>query len=94
MERVGKFHKEKDTVFNKLYEMSSFDRIRLIDKYTKMAEPVFSSFKEETIIEIVAKLLSLKFSQRSLIDTFIAGDPVVDKPGYRFEDFLNHEFVR
>lgn len=93
MEKVGRFHKEKDTVFNRLYEMSSFERIRLMDKYSKITEPVFSSFAEEDVLEIVAKLLNLKFSRSSLIDTFLEEDPVVDSPGYRLNEFLTKELT-
>jgi hypothetical protein len=93
LERVVRFHAEKDHVFNRLYEMSSFERIRLVDRYTKRAEGVFHRFPEDQLYDIIAKLLKIKFSKKALIDFFLSGDPVVDSPDCRLEDFLISELV-
>jgi hypothetical protein len=92
--KIGKLHKEKDAVLNTLFEMDSFERIRLIDKYSKMAEVVFGSYSEEAVIKIMEKLLNLKFNRSSLIDTFLEGDPIVDRLGFRLEEFLTQELTK
>jgi len=94
MERVSKFQARHDQVFNRLYEMSSCDRIRLIDSYAKKAEQVFHEFPEEQVIEIVTQILRIKFSKQALIDSFLAGDPVVDSPGCRLDEYLLSELAK
>jgi hypothetical protein len=93
VEKIIKFDEQKIKIYKELNEISSFDRIRLIDRYSKITEPVFSKLTEENVLEIVSKLLKLKYTRWSLIDTFISGDPVVDIQGYRLEDFLYRELA-
>lgn len=93
IEKIKLLNKDKNAVFNKLYQMDNFDRVRLIDKYSKIAEPVYISYSDEKVTVIVTKLLKMKFSRLSLLNTFVNEDPVVDHPGYRLDEFLTKELT-
>lgn len=93
MEKVGKFHTQKEFVLNILLDMSRFERIRLIDRYTKIAEEVFHRYTEDQIIDIIAKIVKIKFSKQILIDFFVSGESVVDHPDCRLEEFLIRELA-
>lgn len=92
METMYKLKKDENMILNKLVGLSDVERIRLIDRYSKLAEPIFSKYREETVLEIIAKLLDLKFNKYSLIDAFLEKDPVVDGSEYRLYDFICREF--
>ena len=81
----------KELVAEKLRQLSSTDRILLLNKFTKVAEPGHSDLDDVQIVKIVQKTLFLKFSREALIESFLADDAVVDSPGYRLNDFLVRE---
>ena len=68
--------------------MDCLDRMELLNKYTAYAENVYCNFAEERIGRIISKILQFKFDKKAMIDGLKAGEPVVDRPGYRLVDFL------
>jgi hypothetical protein len=62
--------------------------MELLNKYTAYAEHVYCCLPEDRIGGIINKILQFKFDKAALIDGLTAGEPVVDRPGYRLVDFL------
>ena len=83
----------KEMIAEKLKELSSTDRILLLNKFTKLAKPDHSGLEEIQAIEIIQNTLLFKFNKEALIKSFLADDTAVDSPGYRLNDFLVRELT-
>ena len=68
--------------------MDCLDRMELMNKYTAYAENVYCNLPEDRIGGIISKILQFKFDKQALIESLKAGEPVVDRTGYRLADFL------
>lgn len=80
-------------ILTKLEHMSIVDRMLLLKKYMRYTEEKYDLYDESELIDIIIKIHHLKFSKRALLDSILNADPIVDIPGYRFEDFLIRELA-
>ena len=84
---------KKATVVEKLNIMGDEERMILLNKYTRQTEDIYCTFSAEDNIDVIEKILLFKFSKDALVDSFMNGDPVVDYPGCRLNEFLNNEMT-
>ena len=78
----------KKVLIRKINQLDCLDRMELLNKYTAFAEHVYCGLPEDRIGGIISKILQFKFDKAAMIDGLIAGEPVVDRAGYRLADFL------
>ena len=81
----------KTKVMRKLDEMRDDDRMVLLNKYERKKEDCYCTFSSDQNIAVISKICLFKFSKNALVDSYMNGDPVVDRPGCRLDDFINHE---
>ena len=84
----------KSKVLERLKSLSNTDRMLLLNKYSLQTEKIYCTLGTERKIDIITKIFMLKFNKNALIDAYVKGDPVVDEPGSRLNDFLNNEFQK
>ena len=84
---------EKATVVEKLNALDDKERMILLNKYTRQTEDIYCTFSEKDNMDIINKILLLKHSKNALIESYAKGDPVVDHPGCRLNEFLNSEMA-
>ena len=87
------YNVEKETVVEKLNIMGDEERMILLNKYTRQTEDIYCTFSAEDNIDVIEKILLFKFSKDALVDAFINGDPIVDYPGCRLNEFLDNEMT-
>jgi hypothetical protein len=85
---------EKSKVLERLKSLSNTDRMLLLNKYSHQTENIYCTFGTERNIDIITKIFMLKFNKDALIDAYVKGDPVIDEPGSRLNDFLDNEFQK
>ena len=84
----------KSRVLERLKSLNSTDRMLLINKFSRQTENIYCKFTAEQNIDIIVKIILLKFSNNALVDAYMNGDPIVDEPGSRLNDFLDNEFLQ
>jgi hypothetical protein len=84
----------KSKVLERLKSLSNTDRMLLLNTYSLQTEKIYCTLGTERKIDIITKIFMLKFNKDALIDAYVKGDPVVDEPGSRLNDFLNNEFQK
>ena len=84
----------KSKVLKRLKSLDDTDRMLLMNKYTRQTENVYCTLGIERNIEIITKIFMFKFNNHALIDAYVKGDPIVDEPGSRLNDFLDSELLR
>jgi len=84
----------RSTVLEKLKSLDDTDRMLLLNKYTRQTENAYCKFNAAQNIDIIIKIFMLKFNKDALIDAYMKGDPIVDEPGSRLNDFLDNEFLK
>ena len=84
----------KSIVLKRLKSLDDTDRMLLLNKYTRQTENIYCTLGVERNIEIITKIFMFKFNKHALIDAYVKGDPIVDEPGSRLNDFLNNEFQK
>ena len=84
----------KSIVLKKLKSLGDTDRMLLLNKYTRQTENIYCTLGVERNIEIITKIFMFKFNKNALIDAYVKGDPIVDEPGSRLNDFLDSELLR
>jgi len=84
----------RSKVLEKLKSLDDTDRMLLLYKYSQQTENTYCKFSAAQNIDIITKIFMLKFNKDALIDAYVKGDPVVDEPGSRLNDFLNNEFQK
>ena len=84
----------RSTVLEKLKSLDDTDRMLLLNKYTRQTENAYCKFNAAQNIDIIIKIFMLKFNKDALIDAYMKGDPIVDQPGSRLDDFLHNEFLK
>jgi MinD superfamily P-loop ATPase len=70
------------------------ERMLLINKYTQQTENIYYTFCAKERIDIITKIFSFKFNKDALVDSYVNGDPVVDHPGCRLDEFLRDEILK
>jgi len=83
----------KEEIIAKLKVLSDTKRMMLLNKYARQSENIYCTFSAEKNIDIINKIFILKFDNDALVDASKNGDPVVDHPGFRLNEFLNNEFA-
>lgn len=78
----------KKVLVRKIDAMDCLRRMELLNKYCAHTEDEYCQYPEESINAIIKKILLFKFDKKALISGVLAGEPVVDQPGYRLVDFL------
>ena len=83
----------KSMVLKKLQALNEVERIELLNKYSKQASEVFHNLSPQDYMEITIDIFLLQSSENALVETYMNGDPIVDCPGCRLEEFLNREMT-
>ena len=73
--------------------MNDTERMILLNKYSRQTENVYCTFSAKKNIDIINKILFFKHDKDALIESYAKGDPVVDHPGCRLNEFLNSEMA-
>ena len=84
----------KSNVLERLKSLSNTDRMLLLNKYSNQNENIDCTFKAEQNIDILIKIFMLMFNKDALIDAYVKGDPIVDEPGSRLDDYQDKEFQK
>jgi hypothetical protein len=64
----------------------------LLNKYSRQTENTYCKLRAEQNIDFIIKVFMLKFNKDAVFDAYVKGDPIVDEPGSRLNDFLDNEF--
>ena len=83
----------KTMVLKKLKALNEVERIELLNKYSKQASEVFHNLSPQDYMDVTIDIFLLQSSKNALVETYMNGDPIVDCPGCRLEDFLNREMT-
>jgi hypothetical protein len=83
----------KAAVIEMLKALDDTERLKLLNKYTRLTENVYCTFGAEKNIDIITKIFILKFDNDALIDAYENGDPVVDQTDCRLYEFLENEMA-
>ena len=83
----------KEIVIEKLKALTDSERMRILNKFVGQTQNVYCTFSAEKNMEIITKILLLKYDNDALVDAYMKEDPVVDHPGSRFYEFLNNEIT-
>jgi hypothetical protein len=84
---------KKASVVEKLSALNDTERIMLINKYSRLTENIYCTFRTKENIDIIIKIFLFKFENDALVEAYINGDPVVDHPGCILNEFLNNELT-
>lgn len=84
----------KSIVLKRLKSLDDTDRMLLLNKYSRQTENIYCMFRADQKIDIITKIFTLKFNNDALVDAYVKGDPIVNEPGSRLNDFLDNEFLK
>jgi hypothetical protein len=76
-----------------LNALDDTERMLLVNKYSQQTENVYYTLHAKEKIDIITKIFSFKFNKDALVDSYVNGDPVVDHPGCRLDEFLDNEII-
>jgi hypothetical protein len=93
MECNKKCDAQKASVVEKLSALNDTERMMLLNKYSRLTENVYCTFRAEENIDVITKIFLFKFDNDALIEAYVNGDPVIDYPGCRLNEFLNDEIA-
>jgi hypothetical protein len=65
----------------------------LLDKYSQQIKDFRHSLSSQDYIDISIDIFLMKTNKEALVDSYVNGDPIVDHPGCRFNEFLDKELV-
>ena len=68
--------------------------MHLLNEYSRHTENTYCEFSAAENIDIITKIFMLMFNRDALVDEYVNGDPIVDQPGSRLDDFLHNEFLK
>ena len=84
----------QETVIVRLKALGDTERIMLLNKYSRLTENVYCTFRAKENIDIITKIFLFKFDNDSLVEAYVNGDPVVDHTGCNLNEFLNNEMAK
>ena len=84
---------KKASVVEKLSALNDTERMMLLNKYSRLTEDVYCTFNSNKNIDVITKIFLFKFDNDALVEAYVNGDPVVDVPGCRFNEFLDNEIA-
>jgi hypothetical protein len=93
LECTGISDDTKARMIERLNALDDKERMILLNKYTRQTEDIYCTFSAKDNMDIINKILLLKHSKNALIESYAKGDPVVDHPGCRLNEFLNSEMA-
>jgi len=85
---------KKEVVIEKLKVLSSTNRMKLLNQYTRQTENVYCTFSAQKNMEIIIKVFILKFDNNALVEAYQNGDLIVDRPGCTLKEFLDNEMMK
>jgi MinD-like ATPase involved in chromosome partitioning or flagellar assembly len=85
---------KKASVVEKLNALNDTERIMIINKYSRLTENIYCTFRAKENINIIIKIFLFKFDIDALVEAYVNGDPVVDHPGCTLNEFLNNEMAK
>jgi hypothetical protein len=85
---------KKEVVIEKLKVLSSTNRMKLLNRYTRQTENVYCTFSAQKNMEIIIKVFILKFDNNALVEAYENGDLIVDRPGCTLKEFLDNEMMK
>ena len=80
-------------VVKRLDALNDEDRMLLLNKYAQQTEDIYCTFSADKNIDVISKIFLFKFNKEALVDSYMKGDPVVDHPDCRFDEFINNEMA-
>ena len=84
---------KKASVVEKICALNDTERMMLLNKYSRLTENVYCTFRAEKNIDVITKIFLFKFDNDALVEAYLNGDPVVDHPGCRLNEFLDNEIA-
>ena len=84
---------KKASVVEKISALNDTERMMLLNKYSRLTENVYCTFRAEKNIDVITKIFLFKFDNDALVEAYLNGDPVVDHPGCRLNEFLDNEIA-
>jgi len=84
----------QETVIVRLKALGDTERIMLLNKYSRLTENVYCTFRAKENIDIITKIFLFKFDNDALVEAYVNKDPVIDHPGCRLNEFLNNEMAK
>ena len=84
---------KKESVVKKISALNDTERMMLLNKYSRLTENVYCTFNSNKNIDVITKIFLFKFDNDALVEAYVNGDPVVDAPGCRFNEFLDNEIA-
>jgi len=85
---------KKASVVEKLSALNDTERMMLLNKYSRLTENVYCTFRAKENIDIITKIFLFKFDYDALVEAYVNGDPVVNHPGCTLNEFLNNEMAK
>ena len=85
---------KKASVVEKHSALNDTERMMLLNKYSRLTENVYCTFRAEKNIDVITKIFLFKFDNDALVEAYVNGDPVVDHPGCNLNEFLNNEMAK
>lgn len=73
--------------------LSDAERMALVKKYSEKAKAIYYIYDIDDYVDVLNKLLSLKSSTEALVNCYVNDDPVVNRPGYKLDEFLKNAMV-
>ena len=93
MESTKIGYEKKASIVEKLTALNNTERMMLLNKYSRQTENVYCTFESNKNIDIITKIFLFKFDNDALVEAYVNGDPVVDVPGCRLNEFLEIEIA-
>jgi len=84
---------KKASVVKKISALNDTERMMLLNKYSRLTENVYCTFRAEKNIDVITKIFLFKFDNDALVEAYVKGDPVVDYPGCKLNEFLDNEIA-
>ena len=84
---------KKASVVEKISALNDTERMMLLNKYSRLTENVYCTFRAEKNIDVITKIFLFKFDNDALVEAYVNGDPVVDVPGCKLNEFLDNEIA-
>ena len=93
MESMKRNDTQMTRVLKKLNSMDDTERTMLIDKYSRITRDVYHKFSAQDYIDFSIDIFLIRTSKDELVDSYVNGNPVIDQPGCRLNDFLDKEII-
>ena len=84
---------KKASLIEKLSALNDTERMMLLNKYSRLTENIYCTFRAEGNIDVITKIFLFEFDNDAMVEAYVNSDPVVNHPGCRLNEFLNNEMT-